>query len=90
MIGSEVMEEHQIKEIKKETKFCANCGAEIDTKAEICPKCGVRVVGKSVESAEGKFLNSTHWIAILLGYIFAILGGWIGLIFGIYLITWDE
>ena len=26
----------------KDTKFCVNCGAEIDTKTEICPKCGVR------------------------------------------------
>lgn len=25
------------------TKFCSNCGNEIDEKAEICPKCGVRV-----------------------------------------------
>lgn len=24
-------------------KFCANCGNEINEKAEICPKCGVRV-----------------------------------------------
>lgn len=23
--------------------FCKNCGSEIDEKAEICPKCGVRV-----------------------------------------------
>ncbi|MCZ7398188.1 MAG: zinc ribbon domain-containing protein [Candidatus Methanoperedens sp.] len=23
--------------------YCKNCGAEIDDKAEICPKCGVRV-----------------------------------------------
>lgn len=23
--------------------FCKNCGQEIDEKAEICPKCGVRV-----------------------------------------------
>jgi len=27
----------------RKTKFCVNCGAEIDAKAEICPKCGVRV-----------------------------------------------
>lgn len=26
------------------TKFCSNCGAQIDEKAEICPKCGVRVL----------------------------------------------
>jgi TM2 domain-containing membrane protein YozV len=24
------------------TKFCTECGAEINIKAEICPKCGVR------------------------------------------------
>jgi len=24
-------------------KFCSNCGEQIDAKAEICPKCGVRV-----------------------------------------------
>ena len=23
--------------------FCRNCGAQIDDRAEICPKCGVRV-----------------------------------------------
>jgi TM2 domain-containing membrane protein YozV len=23
-------------------KYCVNCGAQIDDKAEICPKCGVR------------------------------------------------
>ncbi len=27
---------------EKTTKFCVNCGAEIDINAEICPKCGVR------------------------------------------------
>ena len=27
----------------RKTKFCVNCGAEIDERAEICPKCGVRV-----------------------------------------------
>ena len=26
------------------TKYCSNCGAVIDEKAEICPKCGVRVL----------------------------------------------
>lgn len=29
--------------MSKETKYCSNCGAEIDAKAEICPECGVRV-----------------------------------------------
>ncbi|MBM3257639.1 MAG: zinc-ribbon domain-containing protein [Candidatus Nealsonbacteria bacterium] len=26
---------------EKNTKFCSNCGVEIDKKAKICPKCGV-------------------------------------------------
>jgi TM2 domain-containing membrane protein YozV len=25
------------------TKFCGNCGAEIDEREETCPKCGVKV-----------------------------------------------
>lgn len=29
--------------------FCKNCGAEIDDKASVCPKCGV-AVGKQVAS----------------------------------------
>lgn len=27
---------------ERDTKFCSNCGAEIDAKAKICPKCGVK------------------------------------------------
>ena len=34
--------------IPSETKFCSNCGAEIDKGAEICPKCGVRVKAPTV------------------------------------------
>ncbi len=30
--------------METKTKYCSNCGAQIDIKAEICPKCGVRVV----------------------------------------------
>lgn len=25
------------------TKFCINCGEKIDSRAEICPHCGVRI-----------------------------------------------
>lgn len=31
----------------KPTKYCQNCGAQIDQKAVICPKCGVPVTGAS-------------------------------------------
>lgn len=29
-----------------DTKYCADCGEQINSKAEICPKCGVRQVKK--------------------------------------------
>jgi len=34
-------------------KFCRECGAEINAKAEICPKCGVRIAATSENSIAG-------------------------------------
>ncbi|MGL4669799.1 MAG: zinc-ribbon domain-containing protein [Methanobacteriaceae archaeon] len=42
----------------KETKFCSNCGAEIDAKAEICPKCGVRASGISENQKKEPILST--------------------------------
>lgn len=36
------------------TKFCRDCGASIDARAEICPKCGVRQM-----AAPGPFASTT-------------------------------
>jgi TM2 domain-containing membrane protein YozV/ribosomal protein L40E len=33
----------QVNQTEKSMKYCINCGAQIDARAEICPKCGVRV-----------------------------------------------
>lgn len=49
-------------------KFCQNCGAKIDVKAVICPKCGVPVNGNNEDQ------NSGWWN--LLGFFFPIIG-WI-------------
>jgi len=49
----------------KRTKFCVNCGAEIDIKAEICPKCGVRQ--PSLVSGTGKNRLIAALFAIFLG-----------------------
>lgn len=51
---------------EKNNKFCFNCGAEIDVKAEICPKCGVRQ-----QSPTEKVSN--WWY--LLAFLFSIIGG---------------
>ena len=29
---------------ERKTKYCQNCGAEIDVRAEVCPDCGVRIM----------------------------------------------
>lgn len=52
--------------MEKETKFCFNCGAEIDKMAEICPKCGVRVM-----EPENKVPNSqkSAGLAALLSFL---------------------
>jgi TM2 domain-containing membrane protein YozV len=45
------------------TKFCHACGAEIDSRAEICPKCGVRQVAQG----SGKSRPVATLLALLLG-----------------------
>jgi len=40
-------------------KYCVNCGAEIDEKAEICPKCGVRQPESTI-SRQSSFQNNTN------------------------------
>jgi len=49
----------------KDAKFCVNCGAEIDTKAEICPKCGVRQ--PSISSGTGRSRMVAALFAFFLG-----------------------
>jgi hypothetical protein len=53
------------------TKYCFACGAVLDARAEICPKCGVRqqpLPGQSIDAALGR----SRVVAALLGII---LGG---------------
>ncbi len=49
---------------EKNTKFCSNCGAEIDIKAKICPKCGVEQ-----PLIPEKVSNWWYVLAIFLGII---------------------
>ncbi len=54
---------------EKNRKYCTNCSAEIDIKAEICPKCGVRQPG-GMGFAGGK----SPAIAALLSFLVVGLG----------------
>jgi len=64
------------------------CGAKIEETDLFYPSCGTQI-----NYPEGARVNDTtgtaypHSFATILGYIFAIIGGWIGIIFGIYLWT---
>ena len=49
---------------EKNTKFCSNCGAEIDIKAKICPKCGVEQ-----PLVPEKVSNWWYVLAIFLGIV---------------------
>lgn len=61
----------------KETKFCSNCGAEIDKKAEICPKCGVRVepLRPQIEAAPGAEKPTAAFILSLIAGVLILVGG---------------
>ncbi len=56
-------------------KFCVNCGAEIDARAEICPKCGVRVAPPPPSPAPTvQFTRKNEGIAAVLSFLFVGLG----------------
>lgn len=53
----------------RDTKFCSECGAQINSKAEICPKCGVRVAPNPSQN-----LDKNKTVAGLLALFFGTLG----------------
>ena len=54
------------------TKYCSNCGNEIDEKAEICPNCGVRQV--TVRYQEPIYQLKNPGVAAVLSAVFVGLG----------------
>jgi TM2 domain-containing membrane protein YozV/ribosomal protein S27AE len=55
---------------KSAEKFCSECGAVINAKAEMCPKCGVRqipvgVLGKTAPTGKNKIVAAI--LAFTLG-----------------------
>jgi TM2 domain-containing membrane protein YozV len=51
-------------------KYCFNCGATIDSRAAVCPKCGV----PQPDVAKNKTLNSNWLATFLLCFIFGVFG----------------
>ena len=86
--------------IEQTENSCPLCGYENPDEAEFCVKCGTPLIFKNKtqikpiviekevvgEAPVQKGSNWTKWI-IIFGYIFSILGGILGLILAIYLVT---
>jgi len=76
------------------TKFCPFCGEELVDDAKFCKNCGKDVSSYSAPGT-GNFTpapagEKSHTLAIVAGYILALLIPLGGIIIGIYLITRDE
>jgi hypothetical protein len=68
------MEKHKQGE-SMETKHCENCGASIDARAVICPKCGVPIgpYKKLLETRE-QASERSRLVALLFAWFFGMLG----------------
>lgn len=58
------------------TKHCVRCGAVIDEKAVICPKCGC-------SQRRDYMVDKTSAVGIA-AIIFAVLGGWLGILLSLF------
>jgi len=52
--------------------YCSSCGATIKRRAEICVKCGVRVMGPPIAAPNTEFSDKSRLTAGILGIL---LGG---------------
>jgi TM2 domain-containing membrane protein YozV len=59
---------------ERKTKFCVNCGAKIDVRAEICPKCGVRVAPPPAPARTEYVERKSSGLAAVLSFLFVGLG----------------
>lgn len=77
------------------SKFCPSCGEELLDNAKFCKNCGTNLETNEQaqtttnvqQSYQVEKVENDHKIAVILGYIFAILIPLIGVIIGIYLAT---
>ncbi|MCQ2970786.1 zinc-ribbon domain-containing protein [Methanobrevibacter gottschalkii] len=70
------------------SKFCPKCGEELVDDAKFCKNCGETIkTEQETQNNEVQNVENDHKIALILGYVCAILIPLFGLIFGIYLVT---
>ena len=75
------------------SKFCPKCGEELVDSARFCKNCGASLEGipNPHQTATGEYrvpvVEDDHKIAVIIGYVLAILLPLFGFIVGIYLLT---
>lgn len=75
------------------SKFCPKCGEELVDSARFCKNCGASLEGipNPHQTATGEYhvpvVEDDHKIAVIAGYVLAILLPLFGFIVGIYLLT---
>lgn len=79
------------------SRFCPKCGEELVDNAKFCKSCGYDLENQkendfkvSPEQYRPPEAEKSHTVAMVLGYICAVLIPLFGIIFGIYLMTRDE
>ena len=93
---------YEFQKIENEKSTCPLCGYPNPDEADYCVKCGTPLIFKNQVEGDGTSINpivigkdpmsnsdvpQTSRILIILGYLFSILGGLVGLIIAIYLST---
>ena len=80
------------------SKYCPSCGEQLVDEAKFCKNCGMNLENyqspNNVQQARPEYRHQVaeneHTIAVVLGYILAILIPLFGIIVGIYLITRND
>ena len=61
------------------TRFCTNCGSEVDSSASFCSHCGSSLTGRNRESVFGAFSFRSRWL------ILVVILAWLASILNVYL-----
>lgn len=72
---------------KEDSQFCESCGTKLD---EVGATTGAQQVPPSQKAHNQEEVNKPSTVLVVLGYIFALLGGLIGIVIGLYLYSKDN
>lgn len=72
---------------KEDSQFCESCGTKLD---EFGATTGTQQVPPSQKAYNQGEVNKPSTVLVVLGYIFALLGGLIGIVIGLFLYSKDN